>query len=276
MKCDPDELARAAVCLKEAGRLVAFTGAGCSAESGIPTFRDPGGLWSEFPPEEFGNLAGLAHIALREPRRLARFVQAVLEPVVAARPHAGHQALVELERITKTTVVTQNVDGLHQQAGNGRVLEVHGSLFEIVTRRGRPVRRLTRDDLAGVLEQVRAAACGQFPLPRSLWALRRLVKPTLDGFHRPNIVLFGEMMAEPAYSESLAAVEQCDCLLMIGTSGEVYPAALFPHQAQAAGAKVITIDPHPQLGDIRLSGTAATVLPRLLERVSAPPGAGEH
>ena len=125
--CDP--MAQADDWLRRAGKVVVFTGAGASAESGVPTFRDDAGFWQEFAPEEFAHWKGLLATALVRPRRLAEFVYAVLGPIAAAEPNAGHRAIASLEKHANVTVVTQNIDGLHQEAGSRRVLEVHGSLL---------------------------------------------------------------------------------------------------------------------------------------------------
>ena len=145
------DLTRAAQYLREARHVVVFTGAGASAESGIPTFRDPQGLWDRFPPEQFATWDGLARVALREPNRLAEFLYAVFEPIAAAEPHAGHLAIAAMERHTRVTVATQNIDNLHQDAGSTVVYEVHGSLFEIVTLGGRFVRRLSRAEMLSLI-----------------------------------------------------------------------------------------------------------------------------
>src|SRR5262245_19479436 len=122
-----DELTLAANALRRARHVVVFTGAGVSAESGIPTFRDAGGFWQEFPPEEFANWAGLLKIAALHPHRLAEFLLAVIEPIAAARPNAAHRAIADLERHMNVTVVTQNIDALHQAGGSTVVKEVHGT-----------------------------------------------------------------------------------------------------------------------------------------------------
>src|SRR5262249_44213642 len=137
MTTNQNTFSEAVNCLRRAERVVIFTGAGVSAESGIPTFRDAGGLWQKFPPEQFASWAGLLRTALLDPARLAEFLAAVLEPVAVAKPNPGHHAIAALEKHVLTTVVTQNVDGLHQEAGSTRVREIHGTFFEIVTWQGR-------------------------------------------------------------------------------------------------------------------------------------------
>ena len=117
-----DNWITAVLALRKARRVVAFTGAGISAESGVPTFRDAEGFWQRFPPEKFATWKGLISTAASDPRSVAEFVLNVVEPIATAEPNPGHQALAELERQVPTTVITQNIDGLHQTAGSTTVL----------------------------------------------------------------------------------------------------------------------------------------------------------
>jgi NAD-dependent deacetylase len=254
----------AASWLRTAREVVVFTGAGVSAESGIPTFRDDDGFWRQFPVEEFATWKGLVGTAIRQPRRLAEFIHAVLQPIAVAKPNAGHRAIAGLEKHVSVTVVTQNVDNLHQEAGSTIVHEVHGSLFEVATRRGRFVRLLSRRELLRVADRLDRARRGWLVLLRVLLAVRPLAGVGLRGLHLPRIVLFGDAMAEPAWTKALEAARRCDCLIQVGTSGTVLPAAMLPMEAKSAGAKVITIDPNSGEGDVRLQETAATMLPRLV------------
>ena len=169
---DADSLALAASCLRSAREVVVFTGAGVSAESGIPTFRDDEGFWRHFPVEQFATWNGLIRTAIRQPRRVAEFIHAVLRPVALAKPNAGHRAIANLEKHVGVTVVTQNIDNLHQDAGNTIVHEIHGSLFEVVTRRGRFVRLLSRRDLSRMADSLDRVRRGLFVLPRTLLARR--------------------------------------------------------------------------------------------------------
>lgn len=262
---DPKQFELAAKQLRRAQKVVVFTGAGISAESGIPTFRDAGGLWSTFPPEQFGHMGGLTQVAMSDPKRLVAFLLAVLEPIAIAQPNVGHRSIDRLEAFKSVAIITQNVDGLHQDAGSRTVHEVHGSLLEIVDRHGKHIRHLARDDLKALVAELQNVKERHFALPRALIALRKLVGVDLRGMHRPNIVLFGEALAEPAWSHSVEAASDCDVMLLVGTSGEVYPAAMLPDYAACSGAAVITVDPHPTLGDIRLASTATKILPRLVD-----------
>ncbi|MCB9856772.1 MAG: iron dicitrate transport regulator FecR [Phycisphaerales bacterium] len=264
---DNEALNIAAWHLREAKRVVVFSGAGVSAESGIPTFRDDGGFWTEFPPEIYATWNGILRAATKEPRRLAAFVHAVIAPIADAEPNPAHRAIAEVGRRKPVTVVTQNIDRLHQRAGSTRVLEVHGSMYEVVSLNGKKSKRtLTQSQLKRIAERVRRAKYGVLSLARLLVAIRPIAGVGITGAHRPNLVLFGDSLAEPDWSDALKAAKECDCLLSVGTSGLVLPAAMIPAYAKDAGANVITIDPGEGGGDIWLRGKAGDILPRLVAR----------
>lgn len=266
MDTDNALMDRAAEWLRDAGKVVVFTGAGVSAESGIPTFRDKDGLWSRFPPQNFATLSGLLATAARDPRRLGEFIVALLEPVAKAVPNDGHRAIAALEAHTHVTVVTQNVDRLHQEAGSTRVLEVHGSLFDIVYRRGGTAGVLTRPQMLEIVAELQRAMTGYFPRTAMLAAVRPLFGVGLRGLYRPSIVLFGEAMARPDWPDAIAAAHDCDCMITVGTSGAVFPAASLPLEASSNGATIIAVDLGAARGDIVLRGEAGTMLPLLVKR----------
>jgi NAD-dependent deacetylase len=259
-----DNWITAVLALRKAERVVVFTGAGISAESGIPTFRDADGFWQRFPPEQFANWGGLLRTAMTRPRSVAEFVLNVVEPIAKAQANAAHQAVAALERHVKTTVVTQNIDGLHQSAGSTDVLEIHGSLLEVVdTSTGRVIEQFDRSNLTQIADTLRKYATGQDSVLSFLRELRQQYPFDWLGRHRPNLVLFGDALAEPAWTKARRTVEECDLLLSVGTSGAVYPAAMLPDWAAGAGAGVITVDPQPS-GGCALRGNAGTVLPKLI------------
>jgi len=265
---DIDEYITAVITLRQAERIVVFTGAGMSAESGIPTFRDDDGFWQRFPPEQFATWSGILHQALHHPHRLAEFLVDLIEPIAVAQPNDAHLAAARLEKTRKVTVITQNIDRLHQEAGSNDVQEVHGSLFEIVDRHRHVVHQLTREELAQTAGQLRlnlARKHSALGIARTIYQ-SRLFRP-LRG-HRPNLVLFGDELAEPDWSRALEAVDTCDCLISIGTSGEVYPAAMLPARVQSAGKPVISIGPEATDG-CALNGRASEILPRLIDDVLA-------
>lgn len=262
---DKELLSEAAMALRAAKRIVVFTGAGISVESGVPAFRGGGGLWTEFPPEEFATREGLIDVAKRDPDRFWQFLCAVIGPLADAEPNAAHRAVANLERHGEVSVVTQNIDGLHQDAGSQRVYETHGSLREVVYRRNKHRKtRLSRKKLKSIAARLRRAPA-RFRLPLSLWAMRSLAGVDLRGVYFPNLVLFGDMMAQPAWDNALAAAQNCDCLVQIGCSCEVYPAATLPLEAKANGATTIAIDVEPVAADFCLIGSAGRLAPQLVE-----------
>jgi NAD-dependent deacetylase len=268
MIADSNDFRAACDILRGARRVVVFTGAGVSAESGIPTFRDESGFWQRFPPEDFACWSGLLRTAVTHPTRFVDFLLAVIEPIAVAAPNPAHQAIAELEKYRQTTVITQNVDGLHQEAGSSRVREIHGTFLQSVSAGGQLVRSLTRSDLRHVVEQLHRVRDGKLTLLRLPGALNGMLRlfPTME---RPRIVLFGEAMAEPDWTNAQHDVRECEVMLVVGTSGLVYPAAALPLWAKQAGASVIVVDPHPhEDADLWLPGKAGEVLPRLVSDIS--------
>lgn len=260
-----DEAARI---LASAKRIAVFTGAGISAESGIDTFRDSSGLWQRFPPERFATFEGLVGTMAAQPWMFAQFLHAVLAPIGRAKPNPGHLALATLERFSDVTIITQNIDALHQDAGSSKVLEVHGTLFDVVTVRKEPVRSLSRAQLREMAAALEAIPKNLLALPRIAWSVRKLVGIGRGLAWRPDVVLFGEAMKEPAWSRAREAAASCDAMIVVGTSGTVAPASMLPTLARARGARVVGVDPRPGNFDVWLEGTAAEVLPRLVENIT--------
>jgi NAD-dependent deacetylase len=259
---------REAAALLAGGGVVAFTGAGISAESGIPTFRDPGGVWDRFEPEEFGTWEGLARVAVSRPDALASFLSELRRALAPARPGPAHGALVRLEEAgLLDAVVTQNVDGLHQDAGSRRVVEVHGSFRRrvcLVCHRSEHVgREAFLEDLDRAVGGLRSAFVASLAslLPRC---------PACGGPARPDFVAFGD--AVQGFEEAERLVRGCRTLLVIGTSGGVFPAARLPQEGQTAGATVVEVSPEPTFieADLRVEGVAGTTLPGLVELALRP------
>jgi NAD-dependent deacetylase len=242
-------LDKARALLTQARHVAVLTGAGISAESGIPTFRDAmTGLWSRFRPEDLATPEAFA----ANPKVVWEWYAARRERVAQSAPNAGHAALIELERrAPRFALVTQNVDGLHARAGSRNVIELHGNIME--DRCFAEGRKLAPgDQLPGA--PPRCAQCGA-PV-------------------RPGVVWFGETLPPKALEEALAEARGCDAFLSIGTSTVVEPAASLPFVALAAGATVIEVNPTrtplSAHATIVLSGAAGEVLPRLV----APSDAG--
>ena len=177
-------------------RVVAFTGAGVSADSGIPTFRGPGGLWREFRAEELATPEAFR----RDPHLVWEWYEWRRTLIREARPNAAHESIA---RVADAVVVTQNVDGLHARAGSLDVVELHGNIFRV---------RCTREHTTNV----RGEAFEELPPRCACGALLR-----------PDVVWFGEMLPEEAVARAVGAIRTADLLLVIGTSGVVYPAAGF-------------------------------------------------
>ena len=219
-------------------RPVVLTGAGISAESGIPTFRDPGGYWRNYRPEDLATPQAFVH----DPKLVWEWYDFRRQTIAKADPNPGHHALT---RLPNSTLITQNVDGLHERAGSWNVLRLHGSIWIL-----------------------RCLSCGKetddrrVPLPQL---------PPLcgcGGMQRPGVVWFGEGLPPDVWDNAEKAVRNADLLLVVGTSAVVYPAASLVPLAARAGATIVEINPGetPLSGAVAhsLRGPAGEILPRLV------------
>ncbi len=243
MSANDAPIEQAAAALRGARRIVILTGAGISAESGVPTFRAAQtGLWARYDPLELATPEAFR----RDPGLVWDWYAWRRELIGAARPNAGHLALARLERAhPDVLLVTQNVDGLHQQAGSERLVELHGNL-----RRNRCSREGTLLDAdPGPGRPPACPGCGA-PL-------------------RPDVVWFGEMLPAEALERAATAAADCDLFLSVGTSTVVEPAASLPFAALRGGATVIELNPEPTPltagASHVLKGAAAALLPGLVE-----------
>jgi NAD-dependent deacetylase len=237
----PNDLVAA---LRSAQFVVVVTGAGVSAESGIPTFRDAmDGLWAKFRPEDLATPEAFA----RDPATVTRWYDERRQRCAGVKPNAGHFALAKLERrCAKFSLITQNVDRLHQAAGSRNVVELHGTLWV-----WRCVQCGTEREERGIFSE--------YP-PRCV----------CGGSRRPAVVWFGEALPEDAIAMAYRDAETCDLFFSIGTSAVVYPAADLAHAARRSGAKVVEINaqatPLTPLTDWALTGRSGELLPVLIER----------
>lgn len=228
--------------LRTARHVTVLTGAGISAESGIPTFRDAQtGLWSHFDPEELASPAGFA----RNPTLVWRWYAERRVKACAAQPNPAHYALAELaQRVPQLTLITQNIDGLHQRAGSPDVIELHGSLH-----------------------RARCMADGSV---HTTWDYDEELPlcPDCGALLRPDVVWFGEMLPRVALETAWAATLDCDVFMSIGTSGVVEPAASLPRVALGRDATVLILNleqttaARPPL--FTINGKAGEVLPQLV------------
>ncbi len=196
-------------------KVVFFTGAGMSAESGVPTYRGRGGVWNKYNWEEYACQDAFD----REPEKVLEFHELRRKAVLECHPHDGHAVIAELEKKhPRVIVVTQNIDGMHQRAGSKKVIELHGSLWRM------------RCPEHGVVEDIgetyKSKTCEK-----------------CDGWLRPDIVWFGDMLKQEVMHEAMNTIGTCDLFISIGTSGVVYPAAGFPQIAKDNGAYCIEINP---------------------------------
>ena len=232
--------------LQQASSIAVLTGAGVSAESGIPTFRSNGGYWQTHRFEDLATLEGF----VRNPKLVWEFYEERRRAMAAAKPNDGHLALVELEKRVRTfTLVTQNIDGLHDAAGSRNVLKMHGDIWI-----------------------VRCLDCGKEREDRTklevLPPMCGCGGPVFGGMLRPAVVWFGEMLPEGAIKRATGAVARADVFLVVGTSARVFPAAGLIPIALAASVKVIEINPETtdfsSEVDFMLKGPSAEILPALL------------
>jgi NAD-dependent deacetylase len=222
---------------------VVLTGAGVSAESGVPTFRGPGGLWREYRPEDLATPEAFA----RDPVLVWEWYAWRRALIAALAPNAAHFALAALEaRTPEYLLATQNVDGLHAAARSRRMVELHGTIWRL--------------------------RCTSCPYSRDD---RRVPLPELPprcecgSLLRPGVVWFGEALDEAVVTQAFETARQAEVVLVVGTSSLVYPAAALPEMARASGAFVIEVNPEPTpltpIADVSLRGTAASLVPALVE-----------
>ncbi len=260
---------RAAQAELDAAKSVVFlTGAGISSECGIPTFRDQDGLWSKYPPEVFGNLRGLLTVARLQPQLFACFLYDFIEPLLTAEPGPAHSAIAALQERKAVTVLTQNVDGLHQRAGSENVQELHGTMFETVNPISRSVRRLSRDQMQQTLDQLDPLRLRKSGKIRMFRAMSPVIRLAFSGLWIPNVVLFGQSLPKQPWQAAEEAIRTCDCMVVVGTSRTVMPAAGLVTNAQNAGASIVHIDPEAHGEGLSLVGTASALIPRLCDNAA--------
>jgi NAD-dependent deacetylase len=239
----PSDLVEA---LRDAERVVALTGSGIWAVSGVPAFREAQtGLWERYDPQQLATPQAFA----RDPRLVWDWYAWRRRLVAEAEPNSGHRALAELERrVPEFSLVTQNVDGLHARAGSRNVIELHGSILR------------SKCSLEG--EVAEPEEHDDSVPPRC---------PRCGSFLRPDVVWFGEMLPPGAFEAASVAARRCDVFLSVGTSSLVYPAAALPYEALESGAALVEVNPSETPltphADYSLRGSAGQALPALLLRL---------
>lgn len=233
--------------LRSAESVAVLTGAGVSAESGVPTFRGENGVWKKFRPEELANFDAF----MRNPELVWEWYRHRKQIIAAIQPNPGHYALAELEkRYMRFSVITQNIDNLHRRAGSKAVYELHGNI-----------------------ERNYCISCRkQFP-DRELLPKQGIPRcRDCNGLIRPDVVWFGELLPPEVWDAAAEATAHAEIFFSIGTSAIVYPAASLPIMAKQAGAYLVEINPDPtpltDSADEFLNGKSGEILPQLLQEIT--------
>jgi len=254
------------------GRIACLTGAGISAESGIPTFRGQGGLWERYDPATYAYAEGLIRLLKEEPDKLADFVADLYSVLLAAQANAAHYCLAALEKQGLLHgLITQNIDNLHQLAGTRRISELHGNAFRLKCMGcGRKI-TLERKRLKELAQLLKANRDSRIRLLRVLARYFSRCQ-SCSCRYRIDIVLFGEMLSETELTLAYQFLDESSSLMVIGCSLEVYPAASLPFYAKEKGLDLIEINsaptPFSRICDCRIAGKASEVLPGVMEIVS--------
>lgn len=238
--------------LANAKNIVAFTGAGVSAESGLPTYSDTNGIWQLYDPDEVASCEAFS----QDPYRVWHWHGKLLDAMRQAKPNSAHLAIAAMEsRFDQVTVITQNIDGLHQRAGSSNVIELHGNIFQLKgfcdIRQANEIANL--DDLPPSCPVCRG--CSKPEPEWDLTATREELKPLeqtpsniprcpcCNGLLRPDIVWFGEALSTHTLGAAWRAADKCEALIVIGASLKVTPARDIPFRAIRAGKVVIEVNP---------------------------------
>ncbi len=234
--------------IQEAKKIVFFTGAGISAESGIPTFRGENGLWENYNPKELATPKAFKE----NPNLVWRWYEFRREIIRNAEPNIAHKTIVKFEKFAKTYVITQNVDNLHNRAGSKNILELHGNIEKnFCSICGK------RYDFIVFEDKLKAPICEE-----------------CKGFIRPDIVWFGEMLPQEIFRNAIHHAENCDVCFVVGTSGVVFPAANIPISAKKHNAIIVEINLEStnlsEISDFILLGKASEILPEIFSQTAKP------
>lgn len=234
--------------LKNSDNFVFLTGAGISEESGIPTFRGPGGLWKKYDPMKLASISGF----YEDPRLVWEFYQDRQKLILGCEPNLGHLTIAEIERLKNTTILTQNIDGLHRRAGSKNIVELHGNIMRI---------KCTGCNFKGEFQQQDIKNIQD--LPPICKSCRNIL--------RPEIVFFGEPLDQQMWKIAEESSGNCSVMFIVGTSLNVGPVNTLPLNAKRNGATLIEMNPEPtifnNLMDFSLRGKATETLPKILSMI---------
>ncbi len=234
-------LKEVAEAIKNAKIVVALTGAGISTESGIPDFRSKDGLWSKFNMDEYGHIDNI----IENPAKVWKMLRSLINDLRKAEPNPAHIALARMEEMGYLhAIITQNVDSLHQRAGSKNVIEFHGNFREAICLQCRKIYPIEY----ALEQEIPRCECG--------------------GLLKPNAVFFGEPIEKDILIKSFGYAENCDVMLVVGTSAMVYPAVQLPAMAKQNGAMIVEINKEPSMiagiADYSFYGKAGEILPKLM------------
>lgn len=257
------DLDKARKALAAASQAVAFTGAGISAESGIRTFRGDDGLWNEIDIEQFATPWGVKQLVETEPQRYARYLGMRARILSGAAPNPAHFALADLEAAGKLAgVVTQNIDGLHEAAGTQTIYKLHGDVLTWHCLDCGAQQRFSSAQVIGFIDAVQPA------MTKEQFLALAPKCPACFGLIRPTVVLFGEMLPDAQVVGAERLLAKAECLLIVGTSGVVEPAASFARTVARRGVPTIEINLEPseltRYATVSLFGKAGEILPELV------------
>jgi len=226
--------------LKESKKIVFVTGAGISQESGIPTFRGKDGLWKKYDPMKLATIDAFYD----DPKLVWEWYQDRRKNILNAKPNPGHGAIVNLEKYTSVSVLTQNIDGLHQRAGSSKVFELHGSIIKI-----KCTECDFKDEITTNFSQIPPLCkCGNIL--------------------RPDVVWFGEPLPQDVWTKAITEASSCDIMVVVGTSLAVSPSNTLPIYAKQNNAFLIEVNPEnsemSNIMDLSIKSTAANALPKMI------------
>ncbi len=254
--------------IKTSKYVVAFTGAGISTESGIPQFRGKEGLWEKYSPEVYGTFPGIILQFLISPSKVVQFIYDFTYPILNAKPNISHIALSQLEKKGYLkSIITQNIDNLHQEAGSKNVIELHGNIYKWRCKKCKKKELIEKTKLIEFVYEIEKIK-GKRNLIKYI---SNFIKCDCGGRKRPEIVFFGELLPENEFQKAEIEAKKSDLFLIIGTSGLVRPASNLPYIAKENRAKIIEINTEKSyfesISDLTFYKPSGEILKYILEKI---------
>jgi len=253
--------------IRKNGSMTILSGAGVSVDSNIPTFRGKDGIWAKYPPELFGSRLGMAFTLAFFPSWFRSFIISSMGTFAQAAPNPIHESLAKMEEEGWVDgIITQNVDQLHQEAGSQKVVEVHGNFFQSACRKCKGVESLSKEYFQDFVDQVKDKKFGRIKMVQQL-RKRFFVCPSCGGKRGPNMIMFGQSLDPLVWEQAETLATANKVMLILGTSGTVYPVADLPFIAREEGVSLIEINPEPSaltpFVDVYIPGGAKVAITEL-------------